>query len=368
MIRPTHAEIRRLLLSELGGSRLRDGIWRDLVHSRYVELVAEGTWTIERLAQVYLTKEEDLYPPKRKPRHRTAERKVAPRKRGEALSLILAVLLDVLLREAIAFHEKYFDGNYYLSLKEAVAWIEAQAEREGPVMADSMVVPVDSETAYRPLPPGREGRDNYLEWLARETARVSSDPNCELPRLRGAGSLRLSYPTPSWDFETIQIRGDGALAELKAVADTLRDSYPAWDEPAALLFILTELVPAIPLSRTGVRFGLMPATSHIDLMVSSQLSPREVAALYANTRRGLAIHRDRSHDYKHLALAVFAGRQVVGQYGSWPQLRDEWNRLYPEMAYQEEKDPQARAFSLAVRSAWKAVTGLSWRDRRKERY
>jgi hypothetical protein len=40
------------------GIQMRSSIWADLVHSRYVSLVVRGEWDLERLAEIYLQKQE----------------------------------------------------------------------------------------------------------------------------------------------------------------------------------------------------------------------------------------------------------------------------------------------------------------------
>jgi hypothetical protein len=245
-------------------------------------------------------------------------------------------------------------------------WIKKQAADEGPPAAASLEVPISAANPYQPTQAGAQGRSSYLDWLRREVERVAADPSCQLPAPSRSGPLTLTFETPSGRLECIEIRSDGALAELKRTATWIMDLHSGWDEAAAVTFLLTARVPLGRLQRASVREGLLAATSRIELEVSPGLAPREVAALYARYRRRFAKERDRAMTDKHLALAVFAERTVRSGDHSWVKLREQWNATYPKWRY-STADPQARAFSLQARTAWTRVTGENWADRRKRR-
>ena len=61
MIEP-YRQVHKALRHELGRTRLRDGIWNDLVHWGQVDGVLRGSLTITDLAHRYLIKEEDYFP------------------------------------------------------------------------------------------------------------------------------------------------------------------------------------------------------------------------------------------------------------------------------------------------------------------
>ena len=252
-------EIRAALRGELGRDRLRPRIWADLVTSRHVQLVAEGRATVERLAAAYLLKEE-IYFPEPKARRR---RELPTDRRAQALAQIVAHRLDTLVPQAAAFRDRHLNGQF-LPLKEMTDWIKAQAASE--------VLPPEAPYAMR---------------------------------------RTLAFLSPTRRLVELEIRSDGVLAELKEIATTLVKTYhTGWDEAEAVVFILTKAIPPIPLGRSAVKFGVVPSASHITLVVSPRLAPREVAAFYSEIRGGIGLGRDKPFAVKHLALAVFVERTM----------------------------------------------------------
>ena len=352
-------EIRAALRSALAVKRLRAGLWRDLVHWGFVRQVTRGIWTIEELANAYRIKEEDVYPA---PAPRT-RREAPPDNRDKAIAQIVAHRLDNL--QASQFRDEHLEGRF-LPFKEMATWIKKQAAAEGSPAAASLEVPISAANPYQPRQAGAQGRSCYLDWLRREVERVAADPCCQLPVPGRSGPLTLTFETPFGRLERIEIRSDGALAELKKTATWIQSLHSGWNEAAAVTFLLTARVPLARLQRASVREGLLAATSRIELELSPGLAPREVASLYARYRRRFAKERDRAMTDKHLALAVFAERTVRSADLSWAQLRKQWNTTYPKWRY-ATADPEARAFSLQARTAWTRVTGETWADRRKRR-
>ena len=122
-----YREIRAALRRELDRKRLRDGIWKDLVHWGFAEQVLRGSRTIEWLANAYRIKEEDYHPQRRARPHREppADR------RAQALAQIVAFRLDWLLPAMALFRERHLEGGH-LSVEEMAGWITGQAAAEGP--------------------------------------------------------------------------------------------------------------------------------------------------------------------------------------------------------------------------------------------
>ena len=369
MPEPPFEEIRRALRRELGRKRLRKGLWTDMVHSRYVQLVAEGRWTIQRLAQVYERREETLFPPTR-PR-REVVREVGPDKRAEALAQIVALEAEVMAFGVLDFR-KWFLGGKLLPFEEIPRWIKEQAAAEGPPAPTYLSVPVAAENNYDPHILLHHSREDYAAWLEREAARVSADANCELPVGWRSNPQTLTFPAPRGRSEIINIRGDGTLALLKWFAYALSGAslFAGWAEQQSVAFILCGAIPRIPKARVSLKYAIVRAASHIDLEVSPRLAPKEVGAVYAEARSRFQATIDRPMDDKHLALAVFAQRTLyAGPLSgvSWRALRERWNSLHPEWHFATEDDPQARRFALEARLAWTRLTGETWPKARKRR-
>lgn len=356
-----YSQIRRELQRRLGGKRLRVAIWNDLVHEGFVRQVAKGL-PIDVLVRLYEHKEEDYFPAKQ-PRRRS-QGEVAADRQAQALAQIVAHTLDWIVPTMAEFREDYLGGQR-LRFEEVAAWIKEQATREGVPAAGAIAVPVSKDNDYLPAVSGRDARSYYRDWLARELQRLADDPNCELPARRRSDPLRLSFETTS-RTQSIAIRADGVLAALKAIAGTILTIHTGWKEADAVTFILTERIPLIPLGQRGVRLGLFPAASQIDLQINPRLSPREAASFYAPLRARFVKGRARPMGDRHLALAVFAHRSVWGEEEiSWIEARRRWNTEYPKWRYEPAGDPHARMFSLEARAAWTGVTGSRWPDRRR---
>ena len=364
MIEP-YQRVRTALRRELRRKRLRDGIWNDLVHWGQVDQVLRGSLTIKDLAQRYLIKEEDYFPQ----RSRRTPRELPSDKRAQALAQIVAVRIEWGLPVMALFRERHLDGRY-LTFEEMAAWIRSQGAAEGPPTTASLAVPVAS---YGDFPAGtrEERRAWHLAWLRRETERVTADPDCELPPSRVGFPQSLSFFGPARRLERLEIRGDGVLAWLKQIAETIVGSeHPGWNEAEAVLFILTGDIPAVPLGRVAYATAVVPAASHITMEISPRLSPREVAALYGEMRDRILLGRDKPFADRHLALAVFVERTRSSRQ-SWVELRRQWNEgcqeLHPEWRYEPAADPEARGFALEARTAWRRITGSTWSDRRRGR-
>jgi hypothetical protein len=358
-----YRDIRAALRRELERKRLRDGIWKDLVHWGFAEQVLRGLRTIEWLANAYRIKEEDYHPQRRARPHREppADR------RAQALAQIVALRLDWLLPAMALFRERHLEGGY-LSVEEMAGWITGQAAAEGPPLRAALPVPV---AGYGEFPAGdrQERRAWYLDFLDRERKRVRDDPDSELPPAWAQSQQSLSYFSPALRTERLEIRGDGVLAFLKRIAqDIVEYEHTGWNEAEAVLFVLTEEIPPVPLGRISYIPAVVPAASHVALSVSPRLSPREVAGLFGQMRDRVLGGHDKPFTDKYLALAVFVEKTwLAGQ--SWVELRSQWNETYrqrhPTWCYDPDTDPAAVRFSLEARTCWRRVTGSTWLDRRK---
>ena len=137
-----------------------------------------------------------------------------------------------------------------------------------------------------------------------------------------------------------------------------------------MVFVLTKAIPPIPLGRSAFKLGVVASASHITLEVSPRPAPREVAALYSEIRGRIGLGRDKPFATKHLALAVFVQR-TMGSGEGWVELRAQWNEMYakphPTWCSKPDGDPEAIAFSLEARTAWRRMTGERWHDRRRKR-
>ena len=356
-----YPEVYAALRTRLGHRPRRD-IWRDLINSGSVAAVARGRWEVERLLAQYRLKEETYHSPRRA-RRLAPQREIGPDERSTALSELVTLTVDALIPAVRDFRERYLAGGL-LEPEQITAWIEAQLQREGAPASDYLVVSLAKEHMYWSLSTDGSSPAKYADWLAAEAERVRAAAAAELPRGWLERPLRVRYFSAENKAKVAKIRGDGLLAELKRIALllTAQNPFTGWSEEQATTYILADMVPRQPRARAELRYAIVPAASRIDLEVSLRLAPQEVASLYGELRRSFGEERDREIDERHLALALL-GQQSLWSGAlaelSWPERRERWNERYPQW-HSATKDPAARAFALAVRSAWSRLSGREW--------
>ena len=299
------------------------------MHSRYVELVANGRWSIEALATQYLRKEEDLFPPKRAPREPLRE--IDPDARARALAEIVACRLARFF-SVRAFRQTVLNSEL-LPQSAIAAWVEERAREEGPPADGYFSMPVAS---WREPPPWLFGDDavaGYARWLADEAARVAANPQAEIPSGDEWSPRHLYYGVPGERWRSIAIRGDGVLAQLRSVASGIGGvaHQAGWSEAQAVAFILSGWVPPLPRASVSRSDGVCRAATSVGLRVNPRLAPRELALIYGEAREGYFGGTDRPMDEKHLRLAVFTERsREVGT--PWLELRERWKRCRSAVA------------------------------------
>jgi len=361
----SNAEIRKELATELGRQRLRPGLWTHLVQWGLVARVARGEWPISRLATVYATSEETLYPARR-PRQQVVH-EFTPGLRADAVAEMVAAVAMMPFSGVEDFRERFLGGKP-LAIAEVGPWLKRQAALEGPAAESYVSVPMSKDNSFSTHPRSEVTREEYARWLEREAARVRETPDCELPG-NSSGSSRptLTYFAPNNQVHQISIRGHGPLAYLKMIAyGRTQQFWNSWTEAEAVTFILTDLRPKV----VGMTIKtppplFLPAALQLEIRVNPRVPPRELAKAYAKARLRYVPERDRTMTRKHLTLAVFVQRRLF-PIPPWVHIRDEWNETYPQWRFEAASDPQARRFSLEARTAWRRATGATWSDRRKK--
>jgi len=296
-----------------------------------------------------------------RPRRSPQEAEIGPDARSDALAEIAACAALRYEWGISGFRQRYLDDRL-LPVEEIPTWVEEQARREGPPAASYLRMPLADDKSLELLI-GADSVASYARLLASEAERVAADPNAEVPEQMWKAPRYLSYGAPGQRTESIAIRGDGALVELKKLASGmmgLRGHVP-WSESEAVAFILSGWVP--PLSKARIRttfsHGYYKALSRLSIEVDPRLTPKEVGHLYNRMRARYMQGRDRPMDEKHLALAVFA--EKTRRDGTpWSELCARWNAEHPDWAFPPRDDVVAKRFALECRTAWSRVTGEKW--------
>jgi hypothetical protein len=357
-------EIRRELASLLSRRRLRSGLWAHLIHLGCVMRVARGEWSLSRLAAVYTTTEETLYPSDR-PRQQE-RREFTQDLRAYAVAEMVAI--DAMTPSlGIEDFRRIVLGDKLLTLDEVDGWVQRQVEREGPLEDSHTRVPVSRDNELWTHIWHEPTREEYACWLEREAARVRQAPDCELPRIGRAGSLKLAYIDGDNREREVRIRQDGYLAHLEMVSrGRSMMTYGAWSAAEAATFVLTDERPmVVGMSIKGPPISMLPAASSINIRINPRVPPRDLAKAYANARSRCVPARDRAMSEKHVRLAVFVHREHPHEI-PWVKMREEWNEANPQWRYETAGDPPARRFALEARASWCRVTGMFWLDRRKK--
>ena len=339
------------------GERLRPDIWKDLVSSHDIDLVTSGEIDLERLTEIYLQRQETHHwlPVARHEVVRVLEDDTA---RAGALSEMLARRLCH--RCGVdAFREQALGGKL-TTARRMPSWIAKQAAREGPVAARYVTIPVSIGESPDWL--GSGDVSDYADWLATQARSVADDPASELPWVQTRSPLALEYEIPGASPGRLEIRGDGLLARLKKIVsgDKGLCALSGWSEQAAVSFVLCGQIPAYRMATVTVRHGAYPAAAQIELLVSANLSGKDVGELYQEIRGEVRGIYERAMDGKHLALGVFVDEHRESGLG-WNELRRRWNQRYPKWRYKTANDPWAMRFSMESRRTWSRLTGEAWR-------
>jgi len=345
--------------------RLRSGLWTHLIKLGGVARVARGEWPLSRLATLYETSEETLYPTRRA--RQQVVREFTPGLRADAVAEMVAVSVTMPYSGVEDFRERFLEGKV-LALEEVDEWVRRRAAIEGPPAESCLSVPMNKGNHLSTHPGFEQTREDYARWLEREAARVRETPDCELPGKHAGSRPTLTYVAADNREREIKIRAHGALAYLKMIAYGRTLAMPdCWTEAEAVTFVLTDLRPNVVgmTIRAPIPWQL-PAASQIKIRVNPRVPPRELARAYAKARSRFVPERDRVMTRKHLTLAVFVHRRHVAE-TPWIRMLEEWNEAYPQWRYDVATDPQARRFALEARTAWCRVTGGHWFDRRKKR-
>ena len=187
---------------------------------------------------------------------------------------------------------------------------------------------------------------------------MRDDPTSELPEGYADGSRLLRYRGVDDRLQSLQIRGDGLLAELSTIATGLRGHFDAWTVEDAVSFILSGAAPPFAKVRARTRAShLYPAASRITL-TSTPVADRRRSAYYGRLRVRYGAPRDRPMSAKNLALAVFVECHWHPGVG-WAKLLAAWNEAHPE-GDELHWGQTSRQFKVDCQRAWQTLTGALW--------
>lgn len=259
------------------------------------------------------------------------------------------------VREVGEFRRRFLRDRL-LAGDEIAPWVEEQLGREGPPASAYLRVPIfDDDIATRPLAGFAK---TYADFLCQAAKRLREGGDAELPAAVVSEPLSLSYGPPGGSIGSARIRGDGVLAELKAVATILCDRLGGWREDEAVGFVLAAVAPPLDKLRATSRDGLYQAASRITLDCDPRLTRHEVADLYEDLRRRWLKGGDLLMTERGLALAAFTDRHW-GSGVRWADLLALWNLAHPagdELHYGRPLNQ----FATECRVFWERVTGEPW--------
>jgi hypothetical protein len=248
-----------------------------------------------------------------------------------------------------------------ISPEEVGAWIARHLSDEGPVAGGYLRAPLgQTELGELGELSLSQSREAYAGWLEGQAQRVRSDPAAELPCGSAEGPRLLSYRLSGEDRPRLaRIRGDGALAELWAVATSLGRHFDAWTFEDTVSFIVSGAIPTLAEVRAATRSStLYPAASRVVLDIDPHTAPEEVGDWYRRLRRRHDVARQRAMSPRSLALAVFV--ECNWHPGvTWEQLLVAWNVAHPD-GDDLHSGQTSRQFKVDCQRAWQALTGALW--------
>ncbi len=146
----------------------------------------------------------------------------------------------------------------------------------------------------------------------------------------------LSYAVQgdNWTYHVPEA-GNVMLKKLRMLSGYLARRY-TWQEPQATTFVLTGLIPLLPLAQTTIHYqSLHPTLNTVTIKLNPRLSPDEVAGIYTRARHHLMAKgqkRNRPMTKKHLELGVFYHTHQ-GMKGR--EMMNIWNKEHPGDTYSQ---------------------------------
>lgn len=327
----TPEDIRRDLERELGRP-IKNKVWNDLMTDRWVHEVEEGEADIAALARrvrrlvgiygdAYSSKVDT---PRTVPSSRGEPEAKGSRGREEVISRLLAA--DATNDQRVrAFRAEVLDDSQ-LNRDEVEAWIERQAQADGPPSAWLSV----------PVPPEYNLKASEKGATTEPPLTVSDERPAVLVQRRYLSYLSHSESPDSDPRREVPTADAGALGRLRQLSEALALRY-GWDEALATNFVLTGEIPLAPLieTRTSVPHPLT-ALARISLTIDPALSPREVADHYRRIRGEIVGARHRKQGEKHMRLATFTAARPAGE--SLRKSMAAWNKEYPRWKQKTESN------------------------------
>jgi len=247
------------------------------------------------------------------PNRRPRSGSVPPGMRAAALAELLAAEARR-MAQVIEFRQKVLHGQL-LPPDQIQAWFDRMSQQEPPAMWVRV----------------------YLsrEEFKRRTARWADHPVAGLDTLCYAVPEGRREPSAAWRQRSVPLPEKGTLRWLKGLAEQLSRRF-LWQEAWAVDFLLADLTPPIYELTYAVDEQEVRALTRVRLEIDPTLPPRVVAEVYKEVRSQYFGGRHRSMTPKHLELARFWAAAPEGR--TWRALREEWNRLHPNWAYQRNEN------------------------------
>lgn len=131
---------------------------------------------------------------------------------------------------------------------------------------------------------------------------------------------------------------DGTLEWLRGYGEALA-ALCSWSEPEAVRFILTGITPHLPRIRHSTRFS--HETVRVQITVDPAATPDDVKEYYQRVRKPM-ISRTRTHDAKHMVLALFTEQDPRREREPWREYLRRWNQTWgadhPGWVYSADQD------------------------------
>jgi hypothetical protein len=308
--------LRRLLGDEIGSpAAISDRVWEYLRAEGHIAAVESGArdiaWLGERVAN-FLEASSPRARTRREPMHSPS---TSVGDHMLALSLLLAKEAEQ--REDIRSFRNDVLAGRLIKPEEVDSWIQARTPKNP--QGEGMYLTIEA-------PRGIE----YKTPFKLKTPITITDT-------LGGGwrVLQYSVPDSQWARSVATPAFTGNLARLRFLSEDLAKRYH-WQEAQATVFVLTGQIPVIPSFRwSGNQF---PPPRRITLNIDLILSPKELAARYADVRQRLLQDKERHRELsrKHMSLAFFIIQSADNE--PWAKRLRAWNARYPKWKYGQESN------------------------------
>jgi hypothetical protein len=315
-----------------------DVLWEFLAEQGYVGEVVDGHHDVGWLVQLVGGLVDSLHEQERSPRMAPERRPPSVGRSTWALSLAAAQLAGK-DQAVCAFRDEVLDGQL-LDWDQLEAWVKHHADPGDAPTGDAptlyLTAALPSTTRVRRAAGGRYDIEPPLRSVIRA----------------GISTRLLKYATPGDEcIHMVATTIGSPLERLRQLAADVAPAY-GWDDPQAVMFVLTGTAPLINPIRVSTPSALFrdgmfhPWARRVTIEVDPALSPEIVERAYRKARTEAGLAHTRVLSDKHAELSAFCTQR---EHQRWSQRFKDWNRTHQRWRYENESNFRRDAIRATLR-------------------